>query len=225
MEFQLIDKVLNDPAVGWIGWSLIIMVLIVIALAVITKWALMLVENLKKLKVAANKKPDYKKQIKCESNINQILRTIKHDLHADSVIIMQYHNGVHSIADNSLLRISATHESTTQNSVSHLRDMDGWMASFLGEINESIFEGRYITLESTDELNEDVTARGFKQYLDKVRCKSLYLFPLQDPYGLTFGVGMVCYTHKPHLIHSDFLKWASGRFHAIGALLAGSEKK
>jgi hypothetical protein len=222
MELALITTVLTDPVYGWVGWVMILTIVIVVAIGIISKWALTAVENVKAIREKMSKKTDYRKQIKTEADINQILRTIKHDLHADSVVIMQYHNGVHSLADNSLLRISATHESVVANVSSHLKDMDGLMASFLGEINNSIFEGRYVDVRNLAELDDDVTARGFRQYLDSIRAKSVYLFPLADAYGKTFGIGVVMYVTKEHDISPEFMKWASGRFHAIGALLAGT---
>jgi hypothetical protein len=222
MELQLINTLLTDPVYGWVGWVMILTIVITVAIAVITKWALAVVENVKQIKDKLGKKTDYKKQVKTEGDIDQLLRTIKHDLHADSVLILQYHNGVHSIADNSLLRISATHESQLQHIPSYMRDMDSLMASFLGEINQSIFEGRYLDIHDVNEMDDDATARGFTKYLKSIGTKSVYFFPVQDPYGKTFGIGMILYTSKQHVISNDFLKWASGRFHAIGALLAGS---
>ena len=225
MELQLINTLLTDPVYGWVGWIMLLTVVITVAIAITTKWTLAVVENVKQIKDKLGKKTDYKKQVKTEGDIEQLLRTIKHDLHADNVLILQYHNGVHSIADNSLLRLSATHESQSTYAPSYMRDMDSLMASFVGEVNQAIFEGRYVEVHNINEMSDDATARGFTKYLKSINAKSVYFFPVQDPYGLTFGIGMILYTSKHHAIDNDFLKWATGRFHAIGALLAGFEKQ
>lgn len=222
-EMAIIQTILNDESVGWIGWTTLLAVAITVALGLITKALLQVVKNVKSIR-AETANPDYKKQIKSESNINELLRTIKHDMHADAVLVLQYHNGVHSIANNSLLRISATHESITQMSPSYLATIDGWMANFLGSWNGLIFEGRYIMVENFHEQEFSQDLRGLQQWLEKIHCKSIYLFPIQDAYGATFGIGVVLHTNKQVGHSSEFLSWAKGRFHAIGALLAGGSK-
>ncbi|WP_319557914.1 hypothetical protein [Thiomicrorhabdus sp.] len=222
-EQDLIKTLLQDESYGWIGWTTLVAVVVTVALGFITKALLQVVKNVKSIRAEATK-PDYKKQIKCESNINELLRTIKHDMHADAVMILQYHNGVHSIANNSLLRISATHESITQMSPSYLGVVDGWMANFFGNWNNMIFDGRYIAIENFNNEEFDQDLRGLQQWLAKIHCKSIYLFPVQDAYGATFGIGVLCHTTKAVEHSAEFLSLAKGRFHAIGALLAGGSK-
>lgn len=222
-ETAMLQALLNHDSVGWIGWTVVISVVVTVALGFITKGLFQVIKNVKSIR-AEVVKTDYKKQIKCESNINELLRTIKHEMHADAVMVLQYHNGVHSIANNSLLRISATHESITQMSPSYLGVIDSWMANFMGSWNKLIFDGRYIAIEdfSKEELDQDLL--GLQQWLAKIHCKSIYLFPVQDAYGATFGIGVICHTSKPVVHSSEFLSWAKGRFNAIGALLAGIDK-
>lgn len=222
MEAGLIVEILNNPDYGWLGWASVLVVMLSFVVGFVSKQLITIAKNIAELHKQF-KKPavtDYKKQVKCEANISGILRTIKRDLHADTVMIWQYHNGVHSIANNSLLRVSATHESINQNGVSYLGLIDGWMANFLGDWNNELFDGRYIECARVPELHNP-SLRGLVQYLERSGVKSIYLFPLADVYGAVFGVGVVCYSGKEHVIDSAFLKWAGARFTAIGAMLAG----
>jgi hypothetical protein len=222
MDATLLQKLLENPSWGWIGWLSLAAIVISVALGLITKALIQVVKNIKAIKSEVISRPDYKKQIKCENNINQIIRTMKHDLRADAVVLMQYHNGVHSIANNSLLRISATHESINANTKSYLPVIDGWMASFLGDFNNELFEGRYIEVKDVNSYEFSASERGFESWLKQAGIRSLYLYPLGDAYGHTFGIGLII--HAAHTVsHSnDMLQWAKGRFIAVGALLAGS---
>ena len=227
-EQDIIKTLLQDESFGWIGWLSIVSVVITVALGFVTKAMLQIFKNLKALRAEAAT-PDYKKQVKCEGNISEIIRTIKNDMHADAVLILQYHNGVYSIANNSLLRLSATHESIQQTSRSYMGIIDGWMANFLGSWNEDIFEGRYVAVEDFETYKNDIdnsgqSLRGIIQWLENIHCQSIYLFPVQDAYGMTFGIGVVCHTSKQISHEAETLDWAKGRFHAIGALLAGGTK-
>jgi hypothetical protein len=50
---------------------------------------------------------------------------------------------------------------------------------------------------------------------------SIYIFPLQDAYGKTYGSGVVKFCHEKKDLEVDWIKWTHNRFLAIGAILAG----
>jgi hypothetical protein len=52
--------------------------------------------------------------------------------------------------------------------------------------------------------------------------KSIYMFPLVDSLGFTFGVGMVQYMKDRGTLDKEWALWCKDRFRAIGILLAGT---
>ena len=223
---EALKMILDNPDTAWIGYAALVLVLISIALTLISGFLVKIVTNFREVaKQLRPKKPDYKKQIKMEADVSAILRNIRHDLHADRVCILQYHNGVHSIADNSLLKLSMSHESLSLNVRSVMQEVQNWFANSLGSINSEIFDGRYIKHVKVHEMDDEPELRSVSQYLKQNGVKSIYCFPVTDVYGKTFGIGIVQYTRKEYDLDGEWIRWARDRFIAVGTLLAGVEKE
>lgn len=222
---QAINLILSNPETAWLGYAMIILVLVSLALTLVSGFMVKVVANIKQIAESIKKHPrDYKKQIKTEADVSAVLRTIRHDLHADRVCILQYHNGVNSIADNSLLKISMSHESLSVNVNSIANDMQNWFANSLGSINNDIFDGRYVEHTNIENMADDPELRQVHQYMKQNHVKSVYCFPVVDVYGKTFGIGVVQYIRRAHTLDSEWTRWARDRFVAVGALLAGTDK-
>lgn len=224
MEAQLLTTLLLDETMGWVGWLMLISVVVAFGVGMLTKYLVSIAKNVKALKKELSA-PDYKKQIKAENNINNVLRTIKHDLVADRVFVLQYHNGVYSIANNSLLKLSMTHESISPGTRSSINTFQNIPSSYFGSWNSDIFDGRYITIPSVEDEKSSSEHRAMVQMLQGGDVKSLYLFPIEDSIGKTFGIGAVEYTRKETELSSEWVHWAKRRFSGIGALLAGPGDK
>lgn len=223
MEMALLTTILENESVSWIGWLLIVTVVLGFGIGMLTKSISTIVKNVKALKKELEK-PDYKKQIKCENNITEVLRTVRHTMFADRVLVMQYHNGVYSIANNSLLKLSITHESLDRYTKSTLQSLQGIPSNYLGNWNKEIFESRYVTVPSIKDGNIIPEQRGIIQFLESTGVKSMYLFPIEDSLGHAFGIGLVQYMRTEHELTNEELSWARHRFSGIGALLAGPGK-
>lgn len=223
---EALKMVVDNPETAWIGYSALVLVVISVALTLVSGFLVKIVTNFKELvKQIKPKKHDYKKQIKMEADVSAILRNIRHDLHADRVCILQYHNGVSSIADNSLLKVSMSHESLSLNIKAVMQEVQGWFANSLGSINSEIFDGRYVKHVKLDEMENDPELRSVNQYLKQNKVQSIYCFPVTDVYGKTFGIGSVQYIRKEHDLDPEWTRWARDRFIAVGTLLAGIEKE
>lgn len=220
MELSILTTLLKHDSIGWIGWLVVIAVVLGFGIGMLTKSMTTIVKNIKDLKKELEK-PDYKKQIKCENNITKVMRSLRHELFADRVIVMQYHNGVYSIASNSLLKLSITHESLEKGVRSAMQNFQNIPSNYLGNWNKEIFDSRYITLPSINNEEDTSEQRGITQFLKEDGVQSMYMFPIEDSMGQTFGIGVVQYLRKECELTNKELQWARHRFHGIGALLAG----
>ena len=224
---QVMNAILTNPETAWVGYSLLILVALTVALTIVSGLLVKLVNNIREISKNINfkKATDYKKQIKNEVDVSTILRSLRHDLHADRVCVLQYHNGVHSIADNSLLKVSMSHESLSLNVSSVMNEVQNWFANSLGDINSDIFDGKYIAHYNINEIATQPELRSIYQYLMQKGVKSFYCFPVTDVYGRTFGIGVVQYIRKHHTMDGEWIRWTRDRFVAIGTLLAGTQDK
>lgn len=224
MELTILNTLLHDDNIGWVGWLVIVTVVVGFGIGMLTKSLATIVKNVKALKEEL-KKPDYKKHIKCENSITNVMRTIRHDLGSDRVTVIQYHNGVHSIASNSLLKMSTTHESLDKGIKSAMHNFQNIPSNYFGNWNKDIFDSRYVMVPSVGSEEVAPEQRGVIQFLKDSGVKSVYLFPIEDSLGATFGVGVVQYTRKECELTTNELRWAKNRFQGIGALLSGPVKE
>lgn len=219
---QSLELVLKNPETSWIGYLTIIAVVLVGGLFVVSGLLVKAIDNFKQISASLKtQKKDYTRQIKNEANITPLLSDIRHNTHADRVCIVQYHNGVHSIANNSLLKASMTHERLGLNVTSVMNSVQNWPANYLGKINDEIFNHRYVAHHDAKALLDCPDLRGLYEQIKSRGVQSIYCFPLHDAFGQVFGIGVVQYTQKKHELNSEWLKWTQARFSSIGTLLAG----
>lgn len=165
---------------------------------------------------------DYQKQVKAEADITNNLRVIKRDLQCDRVLIMQLHNGVHSIARVPFLRYSCTSEQLSKSTSSIMNQLQNINANLYGSWNGKIFDGQNICFPDVSEISkQDPSMLGAEQFIKAHDVSSVYIFPLQDAYGKTYGAGVVEFCHEKKDLEIDCIKWTHNRFLAIGAILAG----
>jgi hypothetical protein len=222
---QSLDLVLKNPETAWIGYMTIAAVVLSGGMFVVSGLLVKAINNFKQISASLkNQKKDYTKQIKNEANITPLLSDIRHNTYADRVCILQYHNGVHSIANNSLLKASMTHERLGLNTNSIINQVQNWPANYLGKINDEIFNHRYVAHPDIEALLACPDLRGLYEQIKGAGVKSVYCFPLHDAFGQVFGIGVIQYTQKAHELNSEWLKWTQARFSSIGTLLAGIEQ-
>lgn len=221
---QAITLIMENPQTAWIGYLTLIAVALAAGMFVVSGLLVRVISNFKQISASLkNQKKDYTKQIKNEANITPLLSDIRHNTYADRVCIVQYHNGVHSIANNSLLKASMTHERLGLNTNSIMNQVQNWPANYLGKINDEIFNHRYVAHPDINGLLHCPDLRGLYEQIKGANVKSLYCFPLHDAFGQVFGIGVIQYTQKQHDLNSEWLKWTQARFSSIGTLLAGIE--
>lgn len=221
-----IELVLNNPETAWMGYAAGTLMLFALVVVSITGFMVKTAKNLKELlKIIGSKKlsPDYTKQIKNETNISPLLTEIRHNMLADRVCILQYHNGIHSIANNSLLKVSMTHERLGLNTTSIMNQVQNWPANYLGTINHKLFNRESVYYPDFKVMGECPELRGLYEQLSSFNTKSIYFFPVVDARGKIFGMGSIQYTDKEHDASDEWLRWANGMFTSIGTLLAGLE--
>lgn len=225
MEAVIVQEFLEHESYGWIGWLSLLLLGVTIVLSFLSKSVMSIISNIRTIQnTLKSPKADYKKQVKHEVDISNIIRTIRHDLKADRVLVLQYHNGVHSIAHNHLLKISATHEAIDRNTKSMMNFIQAWPSNYLQEWNVSLFENRFIEVKDKVDIVDAPGLRGVCEFLNAFNVDRMILFPITDPYGEVFGVGMVHLSEKANYPSRDMVKWASQRFYAVGALLAGVQE-
>lgn len=221
-----LELVLKNQETAWIGYLTIIAVVLAGGLFAVSGLLVKAIHNFKQISASLkNQKKDYTKQIKNESNITPLLSDIRHNTYADRICILQYHNGVHSIANNSLLKVSMTHERLGLNASSIINQVQNWPANYLGKINNEAFNHRYVSHQDIETLLTCPDLRGLYEQVKGSGVKSIYCFPLHDAFGQVFGIGVIQYTRKKHALSSEWLKWAQARFSSIGTLLAGIEQE
>lgn len=225
MEQVILTELLSSSDYGWLGWLSLLLVAITITLSLISKNVATIISNLKIIQIELGSPvKDYQKQMKNEADVTEILRTIRHDMYADRVLVMQYHNGMHSIVGNHFWKVSATHEALGKGVTSMLNSVQSWPSNYLGEWNAQIFENNYIVVNDKVDLADNPGLRGVCEFLNMYGVDKLLAFPIADSYGKVFGVGMVHITDKSRTPDADMIKWASQRFYAVGALLAGTKE-
>lgn len=220
--FKAIHFVLQDPKISWLGYAEIALVIIVVGFSVASSFMVKLILNIKELTkhLSDGDSTDYERHVKNELNISPILSEIRHNTHADRVGILQYHNGIHSIANNGLLKVSMTHERLGLNVSSLMNLMQGWPANYFGLINDQIFDRQYVAYPDLATLGALPELRGlYEQFKDTTR--SFYFFPVTDLRGKVFGIGLVQYERHDHDMDEEWLRWCNDMFSNIGTLLAG----
>lgn len=224
--FKATHFVLQDPKTAWLGYSTIALVIVVVGFSVASSFMVKLILNIKELTkhLPGGDSNDYEKQIKNELNISPILSEIRHKLHADRVAILQYHNGIHSIANNSLLKVSMTHERLGLDTPSIMNQVQGWPANYLGCMNDKIFNREYVEFSDMSKMDNSMELRGLYEHF-KNTTQSFYFFPVTDLRGKVFGIGVVQYERHNHKMDEEWLRWANDMFSNIGTLLAGVDVK
>jgi hypothetical protein len=237
MDFQIILALLEHKSLGWITAVILLATLISVAFGIVAKAIVSITKDIGALK--KSKQPispnDYKEQVKEDTAVVEILRTVRHDMNSDRVLILQFHNGIHSIAHNHLLKVSATHEATSPNVPAIITEISGWPTNYLGVWGRDIFENHYLAwdkaeylklvkdAETSPNMTEDhhnvATLRGIADYLIAHNVEHMWMFPITDARGAVFGMAMVQQVGRKQAIYPEMVKWASQRFHAIGALL------
>lgn len=226
MELKFLDVAANFLN-GDEWWQVGILLALLISLAVAAvSFALMKLANAVKMihglvKSIENQPPkDYRPQIYRDTDISSLLKTIKHDLQADRVSVYQYHNGERSIANNPFLKFSCTHENLKAHTQSVQKYMTGIPVSVFGYWNRQIFDGEVVAQPNIMGLADQSDMRTAMQELRKNGTTGIYLFPMIDPMGHTFGFGMVEYCCEITKLNDRRLGWTGKQFSAIGTLLS-----
>lgn len=222
METVILTEFLNNSQYGWL---LVLITVGVISTRVILSGLESIIISLGKLKAAVGiNSQDYKKQLKYESDVTAVLKAVREEFSADRVVLMQYHNGVKSVANNHLLKVSASHEVVSSTARSMLTDIQQWPSNFIDSWNSAVFENDYITVGDNYFVKDTTETKGVYEFLYRYGVERLVIFPVSDPYGAVFGLAMVHLSGGHAIPSSERLKWAYARFQAIGALLAGVTK-
>lgn len=173
----------------------------------------------KTLKKMSNSEYDYSPIVFCDVDITEFVTKIRSTLAADRVLVLQYHNGEKSIADNPFLKLTCTHEVLARGCSSVQRAFSAVPMSMFGTWNSSMFEGQPVVLPHFSDLDEDPALRPLYQFLQPHHPQSMYVFPIQDVSGKTFGMGVVEYVDNAAVIDDADKGWAASRFQQVGALL------
>jgi hypothetical protein len=95
-------------------------------------------------------------------------------------------------------------------------------ANLYGMWNVKMFEGVNVCYPKVCNISAgDPSLSGAEQFIRAHSVQSIYIFPLQDAYGKTYGAGVVEFCREERDLETDWLKWTHQRFLAIGAILAG----
>lgn len=165
------------------------------------------------------KKHDYRPQLRMDVDITNHLRTIKHDLKASRVLIVQLHNGEYSIARVPFMKYSCSHEQLATGVSSMMLQMEKVHASIFASLNMQIMNGDNVCLpDLASAVAKDPTMNTLGQFLQVHGTKSIYFFPLMKTDGEVYGMGVVEYIDL-HDLDVKWVKWAHNRFVQIGALL------
>lgn len=219
METFIFTVLLENSEYGWILFTL---VALVVSAKVIFNGMESAAQSLIKLKSAVSiNSQDYKKQLKNEADVTAVLKTVREEFAADRVVLMQYHNGVKSVANNHLLKVSASHEVVSTVARSMLTTIQQWPSNFIDVWNTNVFDNEYVILEEDNFGRSKNDAKGVYEFLSRYGVKRAMVFPVSDPYGAVFGLAMVHLSGEHNIPSSNKLKWAYSRFQAVGALLAG----
>lgn len=165
---------------------------------------------------------DYRPQIHRDLDISVLLADIKHNLSADRTSVYQYHNGEKSINNNPFLKFSCTHENLRQTAESVQTKMLELPSSIFNEWNSIIFDGEVVSCPQISSLASKGDMRTAYEILKANRVTSIYLFPLIDPLGRTFGFGTIEYCCDKVELSESWLAWAQEKFSAAGFLVSAS---
>lgn len=165
------------------------------------------------------KKHDYRPQLKMDVDIANHLRTIKHDLKASRVLIIQLHNGEYSIVNIPFMKYSCSHEQLASGVSSVMLHMSHVQASMFSSLNLRLMNGDNVCFPDLKEaVKHDPTLNTLGEFLSAHGTESIYFFPLTKADGTVYGMGVVEYVAKLDL-EVKLIKWAHARFLQIGALL------
>ena len=236
IQTEILDLLLHDDIFGITAILFGILSVIAAALAFITSQVFRMLKSVVESKALVQearemlspKDKDYTPQIMLESIIGERLQTIKHEVFADRVMILQYHNGEKSVANVPFLKLTCTHETISALATSIQLDIAALTANLFGHWNKLLFSNKPIFIpdftagalnfEGEGSLNGDV--RGLYQFLTARGTQSIYLFPLLDTHGRTFAVGVVDYTHRKHELNEEWQDWLSSQFSNVGSVVA-----
>lgn len=166
---------------------------------------------------------DYKKQLKNDTDVSAVLKAVREEYSADRVLVLQYHNGVRSVANNHLLKVSATHEVLSGNAKSMINAIQQWPSNFIEDWNTSVFDNQYLIPSKESFAKENLN--GIYEFLSGYGVDQILVFPITDSFGGVFGLGMVQLSKRPYRPSENQVRWGYSRFQAIGALLAGTSKE
>jgi len=228
MEWKLIEMV-SDWLSGDEVWQIVsvavilVSVLSIVVSAAITRLFGAISEVRANLAEMRNAPPkDYKPQVFRDVDISILLKDIKHNLQADRTAVYQYHNGERSIANNPFLKVSCTHENLRQTAASVQQRMLELPSSIFNEWNQKIFNGEIVQCPVISDLQKQSDMRTAYKILHSNGVTGIYLFPLTDALGRTFGFGAVEYCCDKVEIDARWRGWAHDQFRAVGALLSKS---
>lgn len=226
-EAQNYIHILNSDIPAWEFWLLAALFVAVVVFG-ISYFSVKIIKNIRSMKEVVNSlinKPphDYKPQVYKEVDISKLLRMIKQQTKSDRALIIQYHNGEKSIANNPFLKFTCTHESLSETAPSVQRHIMGVPINLCGNWNTQLFNGENVCYPDIEDMNKEPEQRGLYQFITSLGTRSIYAFPLTDATGRTYGVGIVEYMRQPHNLEKKCIRWAHNRFHAIGVLLAGTK--
>jgi hypothetical protein len=166
---------------------------------------------------------DYGPQVFGEANIMKLMKDIRCKVKSDRVLIIQYHNGEKSIANNPFLKLTCTHEIMGDMAVSVQRKITSILANACSSWNIKLFAGSDVLVPDINEMKRTPELRGMMEFTKAQGVDSLYAFPLRTALGKTYGMGVLHYTHGLHDLDEDSINWCHDRFSAVGTLLAGAE--
>lgn len=222
MELTLFNQLLSDPVYGWVGWVLLLTIALTVALGIITKWLIVLVNNVRELRKPKPTK-DVKRYFELRGQIRQACRDIKHNLRADRVSIYELQNGEASLGNVPFMKLVITEESCSTFAESVLVHTDKIQSAIFGELNDEMVIGKmHITwnLSDTEELvNKDHNLSVLRQFLQAHGTKSFFMFPMLKPDGVPLGFGLVEFTQHVATCEDDLISQARTKFGAIGGIL------
>lgn len=223
MEIELFKMLVEHPKFGWVAWFSITLVVVLLGLKMGAKFMVSIAQSVRELKSTISDE-QYRALLKNEADVSRVLRLIRHDIFADRILIIQFHNGVHSIAHNHLYKMTASTEAITQELEPIAHTIKDYPAGYLGNMIDKIMSNEIITIDDVDkQAIEQPENRAIFKILKSQGVESAYLMPMSNAYGRVFGFALIEYVVKPQVISDEMLTHVRDRIHQIGALLSGVE--